>query len=539
LARKFLVVGAVVVAAAAIFLVLRLRREGTTPTPQQSSAPASVEEITVAYPEEPASLNPYLYEGDSNSTRDLLRPVLPTLLSINDGMHYGPALATTVPSGKDIKSNPFSVTFRLDPKAQWSDGVPITAEDVKFTWDVIRNSSLAIADRSAYKRLVEILVSDPVGLTLVFDKPYPAWRDLFSAGDFILPKHVLEGKDIATALNDGVPISGGPFQIDSITKGLEIVYKANPKWWGRGPAARRIRAWFVPDIETAIQLLKAKRVDVVMSTSQVGLKRRLGKLDGVTVQSQYGAAWWELGFNNERAGPKEAGFRQAVALGLDRAGFTEALMKEDGRPLQSLDPGTGSANAFARWEPNVQKAQNLLGGASFVRGKDGTFSKSGKNRFSISGPAENEIVGLLEKSIQTGLARSGISIEPVNPRGQLFYGTTRRNGEFDVALWERRGSPDLALSAFYASSNIPPNGVNYSRLQSADVDAAIAANESSAVFKRAVMDQMMNQLAETLPALPLFEVKVYIGYRDGLVGLRPNASVDGPFWNVAEWGAAR
>jgi peptide/nickel transport system substrate-binding protein len=536
LARKLLLVGVLLVAAAAAVVILITRAE-RTPSAGESPVPArKVNEIVVTYPEEPATFNPYLYEGDSNATRDLLRPALPTLLSINDRMQYVPGLATSVPAGSDIKSNPFSVTFHLDPKAKWSDDVDITSADVKFTWELITNSSLPIADRSAYRRIVELRTPDPRTLTLVFDKPYPAWRDLFSAGDFILPKHALEGKDFETVLNDGLPVSGGPFLLESFTRGLEVVYKANPKWWGSGPSAERVRVWFVPDIETAIQLLTAKRAGVVTSTSQVGLKRRLENVEGVKVLSRFGSAWWELGFNQDADGSREGGFREAAALSFDRAGFAEALLKEDGRVLQTLRPG--SKDAFAKWTPGSDKAQKLLSGSGFTRGADRTFSKGGTGRFSISAPAENEIVGLLEKSLQTGFRRSGIAIEPMNPRGQVFYSSTRRRGDFNLALWERRGTPSLALSSYYSSVKIPPAGLNYSRSKSQELDAALAASETSASFKQAALDQVMTLLADSLPAVPLFEVKAYIGYRDDLTGFKPNASVDGPFWNIAEWGAA-
>lgn len=462
--------------------------------------------------------------------------MLPTLLSINDRLQYVPALATPVPGGRDIKSNPFSVTFHLDRKAKWSDGVAITSADIKFTFDLIRNSSLPIAERSGYRRIVELRTPDPQTVTLVFDKPYPAWRDLFSAGDFILPKHVLEGKDFATVLTAGIPVSGGPFLIESFTPGLEVVYKANPKWWGSGPSAERVRVWFVPDIETAVQLLEAKRAGVVTSSSQVGLKRRLEKVEGVTVKSRFGSAWWELGFNQEADGSKEQAFREAAALSFDRPGFAEAVLKEDGRVLQTLRPG--SKNEFAKWTPDSEKAQKLLSGAGFTRGADRTFSKGGTNRFSISAPAENEIVALLEKSLQTGFRRSGIAIEPKNPRGQVFYSSTRRRGDFELSLWEKRGTPALSLAPYYSSENVPPVGLNYSRTRSKELDSVIAASESSSSFNRAAIDRISAQLAQTLPALPLLEVKAYVGFRDDLTGFKPNASVDGPFWNLADWGAA-
>ena len=535
--RSFLIAAViiVVVGVAATAIVLTRERQG----PRTEESPRVVApEITVAYPEEPATLNPYLYAGDSNATRDLLRPVLPTLLRVDDALKYRPMLATRVPSGGDIQSDPFRVTFHLNPRAKWSDGTAISAQDVRFTWELIRNPAVPIADRSAYDRVTDVRVIDTRTLTLVLDGPYAGWRDLFSAGDFVLPKHVFEGKDFASELASGVPVAGGPFQLESFTRGLEIVYKANPNWWGRQPGAERVRLYFVPDIETAVQLLENGRVQVVASTSQIGLAKRLERLKDVRVVSRYGAAWWEIGFNNERPGPRDAGWRQAFAFGFDRAGFAEAVLKDDARLLQHLRPGGGSNETFNRYRLDAARSKKLLSEAGFREGGEGAFSKDGKSRFGVSAPVENELSSIVEKSLQTGLGRAGIAVEPVNPRGEVFYGRTRKDGDFDAGLWERRGTPSTALTAYYHSKNRPPVGLNYVRLSSPPVDAALVTSEKSTGFSRASIDSLMNSLAETVPALPLFEVKSYLGHRTGLEGFRPNATIDGPLWNIEDWGPA-
>ncbi|MGH2688897.1 MAG: ABC transporter substrate-binding protein, partial [Actinomycetota bacterium] len=118
-------------------------------------------EIAVAYPHMPLSLNPYTFEGDTTATRDLVRPVLPTLLEIGPDLDYRPSLAVRVPKGDDISTTPFSVTFHLDPRAVWSDGVPVTADDVRFTWQWILDPAAPIADRSAYRTIEDVVVVDP------------------------------------------------------------------------------------------------------------------------------------------------------------------------------------------------------------------------------------------------------------------------------------------------------------------------------------------------------------------------------------------
>jgi len=530
--RRLLAVG-VVGAMAISFAFLALRS-----VTRERPAPAEPKgEVIVAYPDEPASLNPYTYEGDTNATRDLLRPLLPTLLTIGPDLRYLPGVATRVPSGKDITAQPFSVTFHIDAKARWSDGIAITAEDVKFTWETIKDPNQPIADPSAYERISDVVVVDPRTVRLTFDQPYPAWRDLFSAGDFILPKHALAGKDLAAELDDGPPVSGGPFLLEEWTPGLQFVYLANPQWWGNGPGLQRLRVFFVPDVETSLRLLETGRVQVVAASTNVNFRRRLERIPGIIAASRFGSSWWELAFNHQRPGASDLSWREAVARGFNRAGIVEALVRDEGRSLEHLAPGREIANAFSGFSWDPQEARESLERAGFTAGADGKFRKAGVGSIGISAPTDHEMASLIERAIQVGLADSGIEVEFRNPRANDHYTVWRREGRFDLALWERRGTPSISLSASYHSGRHPPNGLNYTRLMSPEVDAALEAADRGASSRRAQLDEVMRQLAVTLPALPLFEAKSYIGYPANVSGPAPNSSVEGPFWNIHDWSA--
>ncbi len=535
--RRSLIVAAVLLlaagVAAAVWMFGRGPSGGPTPTPGMSRPAGPQSDVTVAYPEEPSSFNPYLYEGDTNATRDLLRPLLPTLLRIDPSLRYRPWLASRVPSGNDIGSSPFSVTYHLRPDARWSDGTPITAADVRFTWETIRNSAWPIADRTGYDQLADVAAIDRKTVRLVFDRPYAAWRDLFSAGDFILPKHVLQGKDFGRELADGVPVSGGPFVLVGRTKGLEVVYAANPRWWGPAPGMARVRVQIVPDIETALQLLGRGRVNAVAATTQSNLERRMRRVPGTEVAATLGSAWWELGFQVPRPGLSDPRVRRAVAAAVDRAAIVEALVRGEGRGLQGLAPGR-SSQAFAGLGHDPETARRLMQGAGF-RLQGDRFTRAGVSRFEIDAPAENEMAALVQRALEAGLRGAGIDVEVRSPHTERFYASWRREGRFDLAVWERRGTPSMSLRSAYHSTQQPPAGLNYTRVASAELDRALDAADGALTGGRAAFDEVTRQLSATLPALPLFEARVYLGYQSGYEGLRPNATVEGPFWNLEEW----
>lgn len=520
---SFVVAAGLAVAAAVVFGVMG--PDPIKPAPVPDRLPRG--EIAVAYPHVPLTLNPYTFEGETIATHDLLRPVLPTLLRINPDLTYGPSLALRVPSGRDVTDTPFSVTYHLDPRAVWSDGQPVTAEDVRFTWQAILDPRFPIADRSAYRHVTDVVAVDAHTVRLVFDGFYVWWPDLFSAGDFVLPKHDLEGKDLGAELRDAVRVGAGPFTIESWTPGLEIVYAANPRWWGTGPRYQRVRVQFVPDTEMAVQLLEKSKVQALVATTEPNLTARLHEVRGVGASSRYGAAWWELLFQHERAAMRNPVLRQAVAAAVDRKGMVEAFAREDGRRLDTLAPGwgPGTSKAFEAVGLDRERASTLLADAKLTPAP-----------LALGGPSNSELGGLLQRAVQAGLQQVGIQSEVGDPDEDRFYGQWLREGRFDLAVVERRGSPMGSLTGTYRSTLKPPAGLSYSRLSSSAVDEALDTADGLQKADAALADVVMRRLADALPAVPLVEVKAFIAYRTGLGGVAANATVDGPFWNLQQWG---
>lgn len=532
MSRKWIAVfAAAAVAGAGAILALRTGDLPDALAPLRDLKPRG--EIAVAYPEDPPSLNPFVYEGDTNATRDLLRPVFPTLLEVGPDLRYRPALATRVPSGRDIRSDPFAVIFHLDPRAVWSDGVPVTAHDVEFTWRTFLSDEIPVAEREPYRRIRDIVVVDDRTLRLVFEGPYAAWRDLFSSGDFIIPRHALLGKDLLASWGPNLP-SAGPFVIDEYEEGLRIVYAANRRWWGRGPGLERVTVFIVPSIDTALRLLDQDRVQAIAATTQLNLTRRLERLEGVKSSSRFGSAWWELAFNHDRPGPDAPEFRQAVARSVDRAGIEEALIRDEGRVLNHL-PGRSRPGFFSKYQSDHNAGRDSLRRAGFIEASSGKFTKAGVPVIGISTSADSEIGRILSRAVFEQLSNLGIDVELRNPRGSLFYGQWRREGKFDLALWERRASPSQPLTPLFHSASVPPGGLNYYRVESPQVDAALGTFEGTKSPRPGDLDDLMKLLADTLPALPMFEAKAYLGFRSNVSGPQPNASIDGPFWNLDDW----
>ena len=142
--------------------------------------------------------------------------VMPRLMELDTkGNYVASDLLVEAPTEQNggIQQNPFRVTFKLRPEAVWDDGTQITSEDVKYTWDVIMNTT-GVYTSTGYDQIKSIDTKDPKTAVITFKAPYAAWGDLF--GSFggisvVLKKAAFNGKvDLKSEMQSSYPFSGGP-----------------------------------------------------------------------------------------------------------------------------------------------------------------------------------------------------------------------------------------------------------------------------------------------------------------------------------------
>ncbi len=139
---------------------------------------------------------------------------------------------TLLMSAEVTSENPFTVTYKIRPEAQWTDNAPIGADDYWYLWRQMV-SQPGVVDPAGYD-LITGVQSVEGGKTAVvtFAQPYPAWRELFND---ILPAHIV--KDVpggfAAGLVRALPVTGGQFRVESIDPQRdEILLARNDRYWG-------------------------------------------------------------------------------------------------------------------------------------------------------------------------------------------------------------------------------------------------------------------------------------------------------------------
>jgi len=498
--------------------------------------PVAGGEVVVAYPYEPTTLNPFVFGGDNPPTRDLVRPLMPALYKLGPKGTRVPWLLASEPARADVGGTPFSVRLRLRADAVWSDGEPITASDIRFTWQAVVRSP-AIASRDGYDRLTDIVVEAPKIARLVFREPFARWRDLFSAGLGVLPSHSLVKADISKALGRAWPVSGGPYLLRAWTPGLEMIFERNPNAWGSKPLLDRIRVQFVSDPVTALQLFKAHRTDVIAPCACVDFKRRASEaLSGSKVTTDRGGTWLGL-FLDVRGGPlADIRVRRALAMALDRPEIVEGLVRDEGAFLDTPSAGdpTRTSASFSRYAYAPAEAEKLLDSAGWKStGKSSTRRRKAGQAltFTVASVGNDELVNRIVRAMNTQASSVAFDMNLVGLDSDLLWGSWLSGARFDAALLIERDPPGGSLRARFGVSG--PH--NISGLADAKLRGLLDAADRTLDDASPAVDAPFARVAELAPVIPLFRLDAIVAARPEVHEVAASAAADGFLWNIEKW----
>lgn len=481
----------------------------TTPSPPRRSEPAG--SLRLAYPEEPGSLNPIL--ARSSAARDILRAVLPSFHVVTPDLRYRPYLLASEPTVKTTGDR-MHVRFRLREDARWSDGRSITVDDVAFTWRVMTDPENPVAVRDGFEYVVNVSKRSPSMGILMLSPPFSGWRDLFSAGRFVLPKPSTGLASSVESWDEGPPVSGGPFRIEKWTRGRAIVLRRNPMFFGPSPLLKALHVEFVPDATTALQLLQAGEVDAVAPALGISWGRRLEAIPGVVTSGRFGPDLVHLVVNTPSSA--DAAKRRRIAEVIDRDRFAEAIIRDEGRKADGVlaPEQPGAVPAWDQYGTIAEPSERLSPGEELTL----AFPKG-------------ELLDLAARFVQAEVKRAGGDVELVPLDGDVFHGEWLPERRFDLALWEGRSGPNAWLSRWFAATG----DERVSQLIDVKLNETLTEAEQDVSGKRSALELAQERLAELVPVLPLFQPKVTIGWRAGVRGIVANPTVDGPLWNAWNW----
>jgi peptide/nickel transport system substrate-binding protein len=523
-------------------------------------------------------LSPHVATG----TKDYLG----SLLVLEPLMHYLPDasivsnLLTEVPSVENglLAEDLSEVTLTLLPDVVWSDGTPLTAEDIRFTVEWVQNPENTSTNQTAYEAIESVEVVDELTAKVIFTGPNPFWFDPFTGTTtgFVYPKHILEAGPEAHDAFLSAPIGTGPFVVESFTPNDQAVFVANENYRepnkpffnrvtlkGGGDAASAARAVIQTGEYHFAWKLQIEPDVLAQMTSDESAKGQLVEYPGVTVERvnlNFSDPHTEVdGQRSEVNTPHpiltDDAVRQAMALAVDRQLIADSFYGNGQPPATNIvngDEATDSPNTS--WEYNPEKAKQILDEAGWVMEGD-VRKKDGVELRLVYATSVNAVRQKTQAVVKSNLEAIGFKVQIEQVDAGIYFdgaeGTDQNINHFywDLNMYQSVPNSPRPLSlmeSWYAgpnNANIAQkangwNGQNQGRWVNADYDAAFEASkvETDPDALADLFIEMNDLVINNVAIIPL----VVAGEARGASKqLRTEnlalAAFSYDYWNIANW----
>jgi peptide/nickel transport system substrate-binding protein len=313
--------------------------------------------ISYGMVQSPTGCNPNTPSGDTPGTQTVLAAVLPSPFVPNvmnaDGT---PTSEDLIESAEPVSISPQTIVYTLNPKAVWSDGVPITAADFKYAWEQQRGDPDVPADEVAsiagYRDIASVTGSNGGHtVTVKFKTTFADWQMLFAN---LVPAHVMEkvGWDPAClTVNPAIDLSGGPFKISAVTPGA-ITLVQNPRWWGTPANARSIVVHVASSTAQLAEWMASGYVQVAQpaTVTQPFLTQMTG-LPGAQSQVDPSSTLLQLDMASSPESDLSPDLRVAIALSINRQ---DLVNQQVSWAVPGIAPGT--SHLAVQGQPNYKPA---------------------------------------------------------------------------------------------------------------------------------------------------------------------------------------
>ncbi|MDW8465616.1 MAG: peptide-binding protein [Chloroherpetonaceae bacterium] len=481
---------------------------------QPERARSAEKPIVVALANDLDHLNPLLIQ--LSISREVCIQVFPKLVQAEfdetaGTVRYLPCLATRWEFSPDGRQ----ATFYLRSDARWDDGYPITAADLKFSYQLYAHPAVA----STRQQYVQDLVRDAQGnldfergvqtpndttLILTFQKPLAPMIVLDHFYDLMpVAKHIFEKidpKELRTKAAELPIVGGGPFKVEKWERQKQLVLVSNPTSVLPHPAkVQRLIFRIIPEYTTRLTAFKAGDVDVLMSAGGISPKDTLEVLQNpalhilpVRFRSFNSIVWLNIDGEAYRTrgeirpnfffGDKRV--RQAMTYGINRQAIAEGFMGKHHATVvnTSLSPAYSKFlnPSLHPYDFNPEKAKALLAEAGWTRGKSGLLEKDGKPfSFTLAYPAGNQRRAYAATIIQQNLKDLGIECT-ISAAEAVVFNENQNQWRYDAAL-SGLSAETLPFQLTIWSSDFKNTPFN------------------SACFQNARLDSLCQRLTEPLP----------------------------------------
>ncbi|MGV9699469.1 ABC transporter substrate-binding protein [Streptomyces sp. NPDC003470] len=491
----------------------------------------SADSVVIGVASEPDTLSPLLgYGKDGNSK------IFDGLLARDAGLKLRPALAKALP---EVAADGLTYTYTLRDGVEFSDGEPLTAADVVFTYDKILDAKTNNTARSELNAIKDVRAEgdDKVVFTLKYPYAPFAGRTVLP----IVPEHIAAKQDPNTGSFNTKPVGTGPYVLSAWRKGEKLTFKANPHYWGGVPKVKTFTMAVIAD-------------DNVRAT-----RLRSGDLDGAvlppnlaaTFKSDNGRKTYDaksydfrtVTLPQENKVTADRAVRQALDAAVDREAMVDKILDGAGRPAHGPLPVDDPwyAKGLERGQ-DLTKAKRILDRAGWRTGKGGIRAKDGQRAaFTLLYPSGDKVRQDHALAYASDAKKAGIDVTVESATWEVIE--PRMKNDAVLAGFGSTGDPDFGLYTLLHSSLAGDGFNNMARYDNPTVDKALdtGRRSSDTATRRAAYDTLQRALV----ADPGYTFLTHIDHLyvladrwDGLTTqLEPHEHgfASGPWWDIEDW----
>jgi peptide/nickel transport system substrate-binding protein len=461
-----------------------------------------------------------------------------------------PILAVAIPtrSNGGISNDGLTITYHLRRDARWSDGVPVTSKDVKWSWQAIMNPANNVVSRHGYDTIRDIATPNPSTVVVHLKAPFaPFTNTFFTESDQpfdVVPAHVLSKYENVNQIpfNTAPRVTDGPFRFVEWVHGDHLLLSANESFFMGAPKLRQIRVEVIPDEHTSIQLLRTHEIDYMFQAS-INTYRETKTIPEVRIVWDDMNGFQGIAFNLSHDPLRDPRVRIAIVCAIDKAKLVKTLTSgQEKMATEDLPDWMWAFNPNAR-PPSFDpaRAKRLLAQAGFVTGGDGLLRRHGVPlRLSfVSDSADathRKLIVLVQSMLRDVGVQADIKLYPLDVLyAAAAMGGIMHRGQFDLITYPWYSGIDPDNSSQFMCQNFPPYGYNDSRycvpeMQKAQMRALAAYDRST---RRQAYFKIEDLLARDNPLIFLYWQRQQEVISVDFKGFAPNPTVES--WNAWQW----
>jgi len=454
-----------------------------------------------------------------------------------------------------VSADKKSYTVKIRTDAKWSDGKPITADDVVFTYKTLSNEAVGSPGYSNYAQIADVKANgaDTVVITL---------KDVDSRFEYSLTANIVPAasfKDVKPedigkskfGTDRAATVTSGPYTWAEWTEKQYIRLKKDPNYWGQKPHIDEIVFKIYADQNTEVQALMKGEIDF-LETVPVAQLEALKGVQGISIYEDAGPVYDYVAFNflpdnwpNKFVPFAGAKTRQAINHALNRKGMVDSVLKGHGTLLNGPFLASGWAatpEATAKWEFDVAKAKKLLEEDGWKPGADGILVKDGhKFEFELMTNAGNKRRESYAAIIQQNLADVGIKVNIKTLDFSAMIPDNVTPGKYQALLlgWQLGLDPDA--ESIFSANYFPPAGQNSGWYKNEKTDKLWEQGYkvTSRAERKAVYADILKEFANDPPYVFLASQNLMTAYNQRVHWAKEDAPVQaipyGYFYHILNW----